>query len=373
MKLATGGPLGSKAMNLWCITAAARDVDTGLPIPPEQISIGSFGNLDTNGNLYVVLPDNDPPTVTPKVAGNNNYTFTKPSANEVVLQSLTVVSNAPYSMVYDTNCVAVKTVTNDWIYIQAGLSTDDTNAANQIQWSGGEAVPGNPFQRRVTKTSSDKTTVTATLGSTSTNLNVWILWSTISLKMSGNNPSNAPSFDDSSYPGDTLGVQYYAGPDTNSYTTTMTNCEMASGKICIIATLTPAGIHTLITNDWDMFQKLRCHDFVDGASGQGNPNVFYYDTWSGDGPQDAFKKIVPDSNDNIYSIDGPSIASEGEHSTEIYDDFYDYVTWNSQLCSETNNFWHFQARWKDNLIPALTFTDLGGGLIVLPTNAYYTP
>jgi hypothetical protein len=76
MKLATGGPLGSKAMNLWCLTATARDVDTGLPIPPEQISIGSFGNLDTNGNLYVVLPDNDPPTVTPDVPGVDNYTFT---------------------------------------------------------------------------------------------------------------------------------------------------------------------------------------------------------------------------------------------------------------------------------------------------------
>jgi hypothetical protein len=76
MKLATGGPLGSKAMNLWCLTATARDEETGLPIPPEQISIGSFGNLDTNGNLYVVLPDNDPPTVTPDVPGVDNYTFT---------------------------------------------------------------------------------------------------------------------------------------------------------------------------------------------------------------------------------------------------------------------------------------------------------
>ena len=74
-RLATGGPLGSRQMNLWCISASATDADTGLPIPPEQISIGSFGNLDTNGNLWVMLPDNDPPVITPK-AGKNNYTFT---------------------------------------------------------------------------------------------------------------------------------------------------------------------------------------------------------------------------------------------------------------------------------------------------------
>jgi len=82
-KLATGGPLGSKQMNLWCISATATDEDTGLPIPPEKISIGSFGNLDTNGNLYVVLPDNDPDVITPMIAGIFNYTFTKTVARKV--------------------------------------------------------------------------------------------------------------------------------------------------------------------------------------------------------------------------------------------------------------------------------------------------
>jgi len=75
MKLVTGGPLGSTHENLWMISASATDADTGLPIPPEQIKIGSFGNLDTNGNLYVVLPDGDP-DVTPD-PGRKNYTFTE--------------------------------------------------------------------------------------------------------------------------------------------------------------------------------------------------------------------------------------------------------------------------------------------------------
>jgi hypothetical protein len=66
LKLATGGPLGSTQRNLWVISAILTDADTGEPIPPEQISIGDLGNPDTNGNLYVVLPDNDPRNVTPR-------------------------------------------------------------------------------------------------------------------------------------------------------------------------------------------------------------------------------------------------------------------------------------------------------------------
>lgn len=79
VKLATGGPPGSSQKSLWCITASAtaytnQNDTTGIPVPPEQISIGGLGNLDTNGQLWVVLPDNDPSVVTPKTS-RNNYSF----------------------------------------------------------------------------------------------------------------------------------------------------------------------------------------------------------------------------------------------------------------------------------------------------------
>jgi hypothetical protein len=76
MKLATGGPPGSTQKHLWIISATATDDDTGQPIPPDQIHIGAFGNLDTNGNLYLMLTDNDPPNVTPKVIWKKHYHFT---------------------------------------------------------------------------------------------------------------------------------------------------------------------------------------------------------------------------------------------------------------------------------------------------------
>jgi hypothetical protein len=89
-KLATGGPPGSKQQNLWVISATAwahtNSTDGyGTPVPPQQIQIGSLGNLDTNGNLFVVLPDNDPDNVTLKVNGDDNYTFTV-SATEYTLR-----------------------------------------------------------------------------------------------------------------------------------------------------------------------------------------------------------------------------------------------------------------------------------------------
>ena len=266
----------------------------------------------------------------------------------------------------------MKTATDDWVYIQAQLSdTSDTNAANLIQWSAGEKVPDNPFAVRVAKTNSVETTVMATLGSTNVTVKVWIVWSTMTIQVSGTKPSNAPSFENTFYPGDQLGIQYYFESDTNSLLST--NYNVATGKICATATITPVGIHSLITNGWDLFQKTMVHDFTDGARGLNNTNVSYYNTWSDDGPQNEFKTIIPDANDKLYALDGPNIGSEGQTSTEIYDNFYVYVTWNSQMCSDTNTSWHFQGRWKDGQTPPITFIDLGASLITLPTNAYYPP
>lgn len=79
MKLVTGGPPGSRQLNLWCLSAWATaytnlDDTTGTPVPPEQIQIGSFGNQDTNAELWVLLPDGDP-DITPKINGKPNYIF----------------------------------------------------------------------------------------------------------------------------------------------------------------------------------------------------------------------------------------------------------------------------------------------------------
>jgi hypothetical protein len=69
----------------------------GTPVPPQQIQIGSFGNLDSNGNLFLVLPDNNSPTVTAKVPGNPKYTF------NIYGTKYTLVSQTVYPALTDTN------------------------------------------------------------------------------------------------------------------------------------------------------------------------------------------------------------------------------------------------------------------------------
>jgi hypothetical protein len=104
MKLATGGPLGSKQMNLWAITASTIDAATGKPIPYDQTEIGSLGNPGTDGNLHVMLPDNDPVITTPNVQGNNDYKFNHGAqkfrlmikANGISLYKDTVVPEATF-------------------------------------------------------------------------------------------------------------------------------------------------------------------------------------------------------------------------------------------------------------------------------------
>jgi hypothetical protein len=79
VRLATGGPLGSTEKNFWLISASAtaytNESDTvGVPVPPELIQVGTFGHLDTNGELMVVLPDNDPDDATLLISLTNRIT-----------------------------------------------------------------------------------------------------------------------------------------------------------------------------------------------------------------------------------------------------------------------------------------------------------
>lgn len=82
VKLATGGSVGSRELNLWCISASATDADTGMQIAFTNIAIGGLGNLDTNGDLWVTLPDNDPDVITPKTKGIPKCFFYLPTATK---------------------------------------------------------------------------------------------------------------------------------------------------------------------------------------------------------------------------------------------------------------------------------------------------
>jgi hypothetical protein len=110
VNLATGGPLGSTCQHLWLIMANATDVATGLPIPYDQILIGAYGRLGTDGILYEVLADNAQDSITAKVPGNARFTWitgaAQPSpfitAGSIDLQASTpafcVGQNVPFTL-----------------------------------------------------------------------------------------------------------------------------------------------------------------------------------------------------------------------------------------------------------------------------------
>ena len=112
--------------NLWVISASATGYtnlpDTvGYPIPPEQISIGGFGNLDTNGNLYVMLSDNDPADVTPRAPGNNECTFT--------------VNGQKYTLVHQTEQPALTNTNRNRTTIGVGEQVDFSGMPSDTMWS----------------------------------------------------------------------------------------------------------------------------------------------------------------------------------------------------------------------------------------------
>jgi hypothetical protein len=112
------------------------------------------------------------------------------------------------------------------------------------------------------------------------------------------------------------------------------------------------------------------HDFNNGSP---SANTNYFNTnWRLDTMDASFVALTPDANDSLYEVDGPNIASFGNSSTsETYNNFYNYITWNGQTCSSTNNFWYFSGRWNVTNTPQVTYTALGAGTITLPTNAFY--
>jgi hypothetical protein len=99
MKLQTGGRAASKLRNLFALTASATQcspnadgiydgapyedgytyidyfVTSGTNLPSQQITIGSYGALNTNGIKYLILPDGADVDVSPSVSGANNYNF----------------------------------------------------------------------------------------------------------------------------------------------------------------------------------------------------------------------------------------------------------------------------------------------------------
>ena len=399
LKFATGGPVGSTIKRLWQLSGSVTvdhnptpdldEVPWSMSADPEtiadqRVSLGSLGNLNANGNLFVMLEDNTRPVVLPKIGGADQYHYPNPTVQVVTINSLTVVSNA--TQIDATNWACVKTPTNDWVYVQIALSTDDTNVANFIQWSAGDPVPGNPWQRRVTKTVSTMTPVSATLGSSSTNLNVWVIWADLTIKTSGTlDPEDkATILVNGSWPTPTINnIELSTGNGLGGGSElgvidclSNTNLDYAYtiGKMEAKAILYPAGIGNLITNGWDM-KRTKIKIAWDNG---GLPSSSALPPGADD-TSPTFAKYLNPANGDIFDLDGPGCSNTlglgVNHTAELYENFYERVTVNlgggDQTCSATNT-WSYQAQVDVDATNKVEFNSLSTSSITIPTTSHYT-
>ena len=271
------------------------------------------------------------------------------------LKSVKVTAGATQTNVTGAkNWAAVKKA-NAHAMVEATIAPDIEVIANLISWSGGEAVEGKPKQCKVSKATSAKTNVKATLGSVSKDLDVWILWCSITVKTSGTTPPNAVQFG-SRYDGtENLGAKSY---DSGG---------KARGKVVPIATITPSGVHAVVKAGWEFKRDRWCHDFKNGVKS----TTYYENAWTDDTSGASFKNETPDSNDKIYDRDAPSIGLGTYDEYETYSNFRQFVEWNSELCSGkgAGGLWYWKATWDKGQTPKVTLKEVGTGNIALPTAA----
>jgi hypothetical protein len=246
--------------------------------------------------------------------------------------------------------------------VQADTSPQNNAAEwSQIAWSGGEAVSGNPNQRRVSRQATGTTTITASIGTSSQTLVLWTMWADVSVLTKGPRPPQAKPWSEG---------ELFPGPDQCGAheVQALTMGKNARGQIVAVAKLQPSGVgkiilaaskHTL----FNIRRQLTAHDYVDGAPKKHQKSFV---DWADDTllTMQVLKSVA---TDELYDTDGPDLPGGAAHTAETYNNFRQWLEWDGRPCSNFA-YWYFQARWKDQLV---TLKDVGQGSITLPKQAFY--
>jgi hypothetical protein len=294
------------------------------------------------------------------LCGPDNCTFTV-----VYVDSVTVESGATQTNVTGAkNWAAVKATSGD-VIVKAVLNPTIPNehVPDVLSWSGGSAVSGDPLRRTVSKTASAETPVTATCGLSSDYVDIWTIWATGEIRTSGSKSSGNNKTWTAAKGGDTLGP-------LNDEDDGITAGE-ATGKMEGVFTLYPTGVYDIVSNGWDIKRWIDFHDYENGSTEEADSRS--------DDNVDTDEDLVPDNDDKIYVIDGPTIPFGLNHTFETYNTFSEWVEWNGTKCSG-NYYWHYRARVDDDLDASnkphnddTELNDVGTGQITPQSSAYYSP
>lgn len=285
------------------------------------------------------------------------------NGKSVQLTNLTVIVGATQANVTGLENWADVKLAGAIATAQATTVPDNEDAWAQILWTGGDAG-ASANQRNVDKSISAMTTVTAQIGTVVKSLNIWIIWSTLTIRISGTlsigndaknlvagNVGSPPNFQDGDGGGDALGPIDCKGTPKLTYAYTIGRME-ASGY------LQPDGIENVIAKTaW----KIRRN--VTGI-GWDNGGHYVGGTWMA-GP--SFNKTNQDdtsnsdwmdldptsglSTRNIYDTDIPgcSAALKGttiNRTSETYANFTQWITVtldSEKQCSDNSN-WSYKAQ-----------------------------
>jgi hypothetical protein len=277
------------------------------------------------------------------------------------LVSITVIQNATQNNVTGAKTWAAVKKSSDDVIVQATTTPkNDASEWNQITWSGdsGTPVAGKPNQRQLPRAASKKYHVQADLGGVSDSLDVWIIWSTVTILTTGTTPPNAPQ-NGARYDGtENLGSQVYNGG------------AAAVGKIIGVATITPAGANAIVQAGWKFRRERMSRDWNDGV--KNTASNYWNTTWIDDTSYFSNQKLTPDSDDKIYDRDAPNIAKFGTNDSETYNNFREWTEWNGDNCSDRAG-WYWKGRWQASEFPQVTFTDVGTGNVTLPDTSFFHP
>jgi len=279
------------------------------------------------------------------------------------LVSITVKSGTAKTTDVAKNWAAVKHTT-DVVIIEATTTPNSAAGWNQISWSGdsGEAVPGHPNQRKLSRKSSKHFHVGASLGGVSDHVDVWIIWADVTIKTTGNTPANAAQTGATADGTEKLGsISFNGGKE-------------AVGKIIAVGKISLTGIHNVVKTGWKLKRERISHDWNDGAKASpGNGASDYWNTsWVDDTSYASWLKLTPDNKDQIYDNDSPNIANFGTNDAETYNNFRQWVEWKNDKCSD-NAEWYWKGRWKKSKNPQVTLYEVGTGNIALPADSHFHP
>jgi hypothetical protein len=245
--------------------------------------------------------------------------------------------------------------------VQADTSPQNNAAEwSQIAWSGGEPIPGNPNQRRVSRQATGTTTITASIGTSTQKLVLWTMWADVSVLTKGPRPSQAKPWSEG---------EPFPGPDQCGAVEVQSFSmgKNARGQIIAVAKLQPSGVGKIILAAskhmlFSIRRQLTAHDYVDGAP---NKHKKSFVDWVDDTLL-AMQVLKSVATDELYDTDAPDLPVATQ-TAETYNNFRQWLEWDGRPCSNFA-YWYFQARWKNQHV---TLKDVGQGSITLPKQSFY--